>query len=160
MAKLSLTTTPAFQASTNWSTISKSNRQDRFRYYVFDLLYLNGTDLRGAALSDRKRLLAEILADPPTQSVSLSQHFEVDGALLFEKVGRLGLEGIVSKRRTASYKSGRNKDWLKIKCVERQEFVVVGFVPSTTSRKTIGSLVLGYYERGQVRARGQSGHRF
>lgn len=138
----------------------KSNRQDRLRYYVFDLLYLNGSDLRGATLSDRKGLLTEILADSQTQSVSLSQHFEVDGALLFEKAGRLGLEGIVSKRRTASYKSGRNKDWLKIKCAERQEFVVVGFVPSTTSRKTIGSLVLGYYDKGQFAHAGRAGTGF
>jgi bifunctional non-homologous end joining protein LigD len=138
----------------------KNNRQDRFRYYVFDLLYLNGTDLRGAALSDRKHLLAEILAGSSTQNVSLSQHFEVDGALLFEKAGRLGLEGIVSKRRTAPYKSGRNKDWLKIKCVERQEFVVVGYAPSTTSRKTIGSLVLGFHEEGKFVHAGRVGTGF
>jgi bifunctional non-homologous end joining protein LigD len=138
----------------------KNNRQDRFRYYVFDLLYLNGTDLRGAALSDRKRLLSEVLGDSMAGNVSLSQHFEVDGALLFEKVGRLGLEGIVSKRRTAPYRSGRNKDWLKIKSVERQEFVVIGFVPSTTSRKTIGSLVLGVHEKGRFVHAGRVGTGF
>jgi bifunctional non-homologous end joining protein LigD len=104
----------------------KANRRDRYRYYAFDLLYLNGTNLRGASLADRKRLLGEVLSDTPADRTALSEHFEVDGAVLFERAGRLGLEGIVSKRRDAPYRSGRVKEWLKIKCVLRQEFVVVG----------------------------------
>jgi bifunctional non-homologous end joining protein LigD len=138
----------------------KTGLQDRFRYYVFDLLYLNGADLRGASLADRKRLLAEVLSDAPTDKLILSEHFEVDGALLFEQAGRLGLEGIVSKRRDAIYRSGRVKEWLKMKCVLRQEFVVVGYVPSSTSRGFIGSLILGFYEDGKLLHAGRVGTGF
>jgi bifunctional non-homologous end joining protein LigD len=138
----------------------KTNRQDRFRYYVFDLLYLNGADLRGATLADRKRLLSEILSEAPTEKITLSEHFEVDGAALFEQAGRLGLEGIVSKRRDAPYRSGRGKEWLKIKCVLRQEFVVVGYAPSSTSRGIVGSLVLGFYENGSLFHAGRVGTGF
>jgi bifunctional non-homologous end joining protein LigD len=73
-----------------------------------------------------------------------------------EQAGRLGLEGIVSKRRDAPYRSGRVKEWLKIKCVLRQEFVVVGYVPSTTSRGIIGSL-LGFYEKEKLVHAGRVG---
>jgi bifunctional non-homologous end joining protein LigD len=138
----------------------KTNRQDRFRCYAFDLLYLNGADLRGVALADRKRLLSEVLGETQSEKITLSEHFEVDGAVLFEQAGRLGLEGIVSKRRDAPYRSGRSKDWLKIKCVLRQEFAVVGYAPSSTSRAIVGSLVLGFYEKGSLFHAGRVGSGF
>jgi bifunctional non-homologous end joining protein LigD len=139
----------------------KSGRQDRFRYYVFDLLYLNGADLRTASLDDRKRALAGVLASAPdVERIRLSEHFEIDGAKFFEHVSRLGLEGMVSKRPDAPYRSGRSKDWLKSRCVLSQEFVVIGYTPSTASRRSVGALVLGYYERDRLTHAGRVGSGF
>jgi bifunctional non-homologous end joining protein LigD len=139
----------------------KSGRKDRFRYYVFDLLYLAGADLRAASLADRKRLLADILPSGPNDHiVRLSEHFEIDGAKFFDHVSRLGLEGMVSKRRDSPYRSGRSKDWVKSRCVLSQEFVVVGYVPSTASRRAVGSLVLGYYEDDVLVLAGRVGSGF
>ena len=96
----------------------KAGRQNRFRYFAFDLLYLNGVDLTDAALADRKEVLASILASGPrSDKLALSEHFSVDGDTFFEHVSRLGLEGMISKRRDAPYRSGRTKDWLKSRCV-------------------------------------------
>jgi bifunctional non-homologous end joining protein LigD len=73
---------------------------------------------------------------------------------------RLGLEGIISKRRDRPYRSGRHEDWLKIKCTERQEFVIAGFVPSTAMKKAVGSIALGYYEDSKLKYAGRSGTGF
>lgn len=124
-------------------------RTDRFVYYVFDLLHLDGHDLTGAPLAERKALLEQLLtrADGSGEGVlRYSGHFEDDGAMVLQHACRLSLEGVVSKLKDAPYHSGRSRDWIKSKCSERQEFVIGGFVPSTTARKAIGSLVLGVYE--------------
>ena len=124
----------------------KSGRQDRFRYYVFDVLYLDGNDLTGATYLDRKQTLNALFGSRPhSDRLALSEEFAIDGDTFFEHVSRLGLEGMISKRVDSRYRSGRSGDWLKSRCVLAQEFVVVGFVPSTTSRRAIGSLVLGLY---------------
>jgi bifunctional non-homologous end joining protein LigD len=139
----------------------KKGRLDRLRYYVFDLLYLNGVDLRGASLANRKRLLAAVLASAPhAETIFLSEHFAIDGAKFFEHVSRLGLEGMISKRSDAPYRSGRSKDWLKTRCVLSQEFVVVGYVPSNISRGMIGSLALGYFENNRLVLAGRVGSGF
>jgi bifunctional non-homologous end joining protein LigD len=124
-------------------------------------LYLNGADLRTASLDDRKRALAGVLASAPdVERIRLSEHFEIDGAKFFEHVSRLGLEGMVSKRPDAPYRSGRSKDWLKSRCVLSQEFVVIGYTPSTASRRSVGALVLGYYERDRLTHAGRVGSGF
>ncbi len=139
----------------------KAGRQDRFRYYAFDLLYLNGVDLTSAELADRTEILARILAlSPQSGTLALSEHFSIEGATFFEHVSRLGLEGMISKRRDAPYRSGRTKDWLKSKCVLNQEFVVVGYTPSTTARLRVGSLVLGFYEKDKLALAGRVGSGF
>jgi bifunctional non-homologous end joining protein LigD len=124
-------------------------RTDRFVFYVFDLLYLDGYDLRALPLAERKKLLIDILGTEAGQ-IRYSSDFEAEGAVVLNSACRLGLEGIVSKRSDAPYRSGRSRDWIKAKCIFRQEFVIGGYVPSTTSRKAIGSLVLGYYEDGKL----------
>jgi bifunctional non-homologous end joining protein LigD len=139
----------------------KTGRLDRLRYNIFDLLYLNGVDLSGASLANRKRLLASVLdSSPQPERISLSEHFLIDGAIFFDHVSRLGLEGMISKRSDAPYRSGRSKDWLKTRCVLSQEFVIVGYVPSTTSRRIIGSLALGYYETKRLTLAGRVGTGF
>ncbi|RWM91877.1 MAG: DNA ligase D [Mesorhizobium sp.] len=131
-------------------------RSDRFRFYVFDLLHLDGYDLRDVALIKRKELLEKIIGSEGG-IISYSGHFEEDGALVLRHACRLSLEGIVSKLRDAPYRSGRSKNWVKSKCSARQEFVVAGYVPSTTSRKAIGSLVLGVYDHGKLHHVGRVG---
>ncbi|MFI5013917.1 MAG: DNA ligase D [Hyphomicrobiales bacterium] len=134
----------------------RAGRQDRFRYLVFDILYFDGSDLRGAPLVDRKGLLKEVLASAGG-AIAYSDHVEGHGPEAFEHACRLGLEGIVSKRRDTPYVSGRGNHWLKSKSFARQEFVVVGYVPSTASKKAVGSLVLGYYEDGKLIHAGRVG---
>jgi bifunctional non-homologous end joining protein LigD len=124
-------------------------KTDRFAFYVFDLLYADGYDLRGVALTERKGALRALLprGEGP---VRLSEDFDTEGEIVLENACRLSLEGIVSKRSDAPYRSGRNRDWIKSKCLHRQEFVIAGYVPSTTGANAIGSLVLGVYQNGKL----------
>ena len=129
----------------------KSGDPSGIVFYVFDLLYLDGYDLRGAPLSERKAALDQILAAAPAEGVlRYSAHFETNGETLLRHVCALSAEGIVSKRIDAPYQSGRSRDWYKAKCANRQELVVIGFAPSTATPKAIGSLALGYYDRQQI----------
>jgi bifunctional non-homologous end joining protein LigD len=120
-------------------------RSDRFLFYAFDLLYLDGYDLTALPLIERKRLLEQLIGKG-AGIIRYSGHFEEDGDMVLRHACRLSLEGVVSKLRDAPYRSGRGKSWVKSKCSARQEFVVAGYVPSTTSRQAIGSLILGVYE--------------
>jgi bifunctional non-homologous end joining protein LigD len=117
-------------------------------FYAFDLLYLDGYDLRAVPLIERKAALAGIVSG--SGPVRYSEHFDQDGELVLRHACRLSLEGVISKAADAPYRSGRGRDWIKSKCSYRQEFVVAGYVPSSTSAKAIGSLVLGYYEDGKL----------
>lgn len=136
-----------------------AGRTDRFAFYTFDLLHLDGYELRPSPLRARKELLRRLIADG-NPTLRYSEHFDEDGGLILRHACRLSLEGVISKQRDAPYRSGRTKDWLKSKCSERQEFVVAGYVPSTTSRKAIGSLVLGYYRDGKLQHAGRVGTGF
>jgi bifunctional non-homologous end joining protein LigD len=118
-----------------------AERQDRLVLYAFDLLHLDGQDLRRARLDARRALLKQILENAgPT--VRFSESFEEDGAVILKHACRLGLEGVVSKRRDAPYTSGRGKAWIKTKCIASDEFIVAGYTPSTVARRSIGALVL------------------
>lgn len=124
-------------------------RADRFIFYAFDLLHLDGYDLREAPLLARKEALAAILPESGG-IIRYNAHFDENGELVFRHACRLSLEGVVSKLRDGPYRSGRSKDWQKSKCVERQEFVIGGYALSTTSRQAIGSLALGYYDKEKL----------
>jgi bifunctional non-homologous end joining protein LigD len=140
-----------------------AGRSDRFVYWVFDLLHLDGQDLTGASLVARKAALQSLLARAGAADAGplrFSAHFEKDGELVLRHACRLSLEGIVSKLKTAPYRPGRSRAWLKSKCSQRQEFVIGGFTPSTTSRGAIGSLVLGVYENGRLVPVGRVGTGF
>jgi len=134
-------------------------RRDRFVFYAFDLLYLDGYDLTGLPLIERKALLEKIVAEG-NGVLRYSGHFQQDGAVILRHACRLSLEGIVSKQRDAAYRGGRGKIWTKSKCAARQEFVIGGFVPSTVSRKSIGSLVLGVYDGDGLKHVGRVGTGF
>lgn len=120
-------------------------RTDRFVLYLFDLLFLDGEDLRERPLMERKSRLERLLVDAPPV-LRLSAAFEEEGSMVLRHACRLSLEGVVSKKRNGPYRAGRSKDWVKSRCAERQELVICGYVPSTTGRDAIGSLVMGYYE--------------
>ena len=132
-------------------------RSDSFLYYAFDLLHLDGQDLRRVPLAERKAALQRLIGTDAESVVRYSAHFEESGALVLRHSCRLGLEGIVSKDRTSPYRSGRGKLWVKSKCSDRQELVVGGYVPSTAARNAIGSLVLGVYEDRDLRHAGRVG---
>ena len=134
-------------------------KTDRFLFYAFDLLHLDNMDLRGASLLDRKEVLRRLLPGG-SKVLRLSEHFEEDGDLILRHACRLSLEGIISKQKNARYQSGRNKSWVKSKCSERQEFVIAGYVPSTTARKAVGSLLLGVFDRGKLNYVGRVGTGF
>ena len=135
-----------------------AGRQDRFRYFVFDLLYCEGFDLTKAALVDRKSLLQQILVSLPAGSpVRFSEHLEVDGPTMLEHSCRFGLEGIISKRKDLPYRSGRGDHWLKSKCIDRQEFIILGYVPSTADSRSVGAMALGYYADGRLVYAGRVG---
>ena len=134
------------------------DRADRFMYYAFDLLYLDGYDLCALPLVTRKDLLAPLL--PPGGLVRFSEHFNENAAMVLRHACQLGLEGIVSKLKDAPYRGGRGKSWQKSKCSARQEFVVAGYVPSSVSRKAIGSLILGVYEGTDLHHVGRVGTGF
>jgi bifunctional non-homologous end joining protein LigD len=115
-------------------------------YFAFDLLHLNGHNLRPLPLSERKAALAQLIANWGAEQVVFSEHLIADGALLFRRACELHAEGIVSKRADRPYHSGRTGDWLKIKCAREQEFVIGGFTLPSNGIHGIGALLLGYYD--------------
>ena len=120
------------------------------RYFVFDLLSLDGVDLRRQPLEDRKAALAGLIGKTRRAAViQLADHVAGHGAELFEQACRLRLEGIISKRRSAPYVAGRGDTWVKTKCALRQEFVIGGFTEPEGSRQGIGALLIGYYDESE-----------
>ena len=131
-------------------------------YFAFDLLHLNGHNLRNLSLLERKSLLAELLANSG-EYLRLSEHLEGSGETIFHNACDLHAEGIVSKRASGQYTSGRTSDWLKLKCIHEQEFVIGGFtLPSKghTGIHGIGSLLLGYYQNKKLIYAGRTGTGF
>lgn len=138
----------------------KAGSSSRMLYCVFDLLYLNGVDLRGATLIDRKTMLAQLLKGQKGDAVRMSEHLTGDAGSMLAKACELGLEGIISKRADKPYRSGRTGDWVKITCQLIDEFVVGGYLESTAEKGAVGALALGRYERGQLKYVGRTGTGF
>ena len=129
-------------------------------YFAFDLLHLNGRDLTQLPLSERKVILEHVIGKNPSGVIRLSGHFEGRGKDVLQEACRMGLEGIVSKRRDAPYEHGRTRTWLKTKCIKRQEFVIGGFTDPDGSRVGIGALLVGYYENQRLIFAGKVGTGF
>ncbi|HMD18013.1 MAG TPA: non-homologous end-joining DNA ligase [Terriglobales bacterium] len=128
-------------------------------YYAFDLLYLDGLDLRRVALEQRKQLLQDRILSGGV--IQFSDHYAEKGLDLFEAAKQRGLEGIVAKKRGGAYQEKRSSDWLKIKITQRQECVVGGYTDPEGSREYFGALVLGLYDRqGRLIHVGQVGTGF
>lgn len=138
-----------------------ASRTSRMIYYVFDLLRLNGEDLRKEPLVERKERLREFIGpleeDCP---VRFSDHFVEPGRIMLKHACRMGLEGVVSKRADAPYRSGRTGAWIKSKCTQRQEFVIGGYLPSDKTGRGLRSLLVGYNEGGALKYAGRVGTGF
>ena len=134
---------------------------DTMSLQAFDLLHLDGEDLTATKLVDRKALLKPLIAGLGAQSVILySDHIENLGDKVFAQACQLALEGVVSKRRDAPYRSGRTENWVKSKCIERQEFIIAGYSKSSVAGKGLGSLLLAYYSGKELVYAGRVGTGF
>ena len=144
---------------TKLKTELSAERSDNLQYYVFDLLFLNGQDLRDLPLLDRKARLHDLLTGTDFEGrVIYSEHFAENPDFL-PNACRLDMEGIISKRADSAYSGRRGKAWLKVKCHKRQEFVIVGYTESNAGRG-FRSLLLGYYEKGELMFAGKVGTGF
>jgi bifunctional non-homologous end joining protein LigD len=138
-----------------------SGKTGALNFFAFDLLYRDGWNLTDAALEDRKIALAEIIS-PQAQGILRYSDHQIDRGPAFLRQARsFKLEGIVSKRRTDPYRPGRTRSWLKVKCRNREEFVIIGFTDPDGSREGFGALLVGYYDpQGKLRYAGRVGTGF
>ncbi|MER8676278.1 MULTISPECIES: DNA ligase D [unclassified Mesorhizobium] len=132
----------------------------KLHFYAFDLLHLDGWDLRKAPLAKRKALLAELLAGQGANSaIQLSDHVEGDGQGLYDQASILGLEGVVSKRANAIYQSGRTKSWTKVKALETGDFIIAGYTVSDAA-EGLAALGMAEFADGELHYRGKVGTGF
>ena len=130
-------------------------------FYAFDMPFLDGASLMDTPLLERKERLKALLPAPGKDSLVLySEHFHESGKTMLTHACRLGLEGVVSKRADAPYRSGRGGDWIKSKCTLRQEFVIAGYLPSDKSGRGIRSLAVAFREKGVLHYAGRVGTGF
>jgi bifunctional non-homologous end joining protein LigD len=146
------------EGRTNFSELQAdlaSGKQRRMVFYAFDLLYLEGFDLRKSPQIERKRVLKMLFDETKVQSPILySEHMLTDGNEMFAASCKLGFEGIISKNAEAPYRSDRNEGWLKVKCVQKGKFPVIGFVKDPTG---VAALYLGKKEGKELRYMGKVG---
>lgn len=144
-----------FQLLQNWQ-----NNGAALQFFVFDVLWLDGYDVTGLPLIERKRLLKEVI--PADNAViKYSDHVESNGKDFFEVAVAQGLEGVMAKRKDSIYvPDNRTEDWLKVKVVRRQEVIICGFTQPRNSRKFFGALLLGVYQEGELIYVGHTGSGF
>lgn len=139
----------------------KNDDLDSLVYFVFDLLYLDGYDLRQLSILERKEILKEIIHVADIPNIYYSEHIVGNGQSTYEYSCEHDLEGIVSKKITSVYQSKRTTNWLKSKCIANQEFIICGYTLPQGSREYFGSLILGVYnEEGQLTFAGNVGTGF
>ncbi len=150
----------AFEGSaTSFARLAERGHRDvRVFYYVFDLLWLDGWDIRPLALQRRKQLLRAALRFGGP--VRLTPHRNEAGERLFEYACRKGWEGVIAKRAASRYTSARSRDWFKFKCEAGQELVIGGYTAPRGSRTEFGALLLGYYDHDELRYAGKVGTGF
>ena len=136
-------------------------RSDRMVFYAFDLLHLDNSSWRGEPFDKRKLRLEDLLrGQPPDAAVRFSEHFTQTGEVMLAHACRMGLEGVISKRIDSPYHSGRSLDWIKSKCIQRQEFIVIGYLTSAATGRGLRSLIIAYHENGKLRYGGRVGTGF
>lgn len=130
-------------------------------YFSFDLLHLDGHNLRQLPLERRKTILEGLLQERgEDQTLRYSSHFRTSGREFFQRACELGAEGAVSKLASAPYRSERTRAWLKSKCVRQQEFVIGGYTPLANGSHGIGALLLGYFQGNKLMYAGRTGTGF
>jgi bifunctional non-homologous end joining protein LigD len=129
-------------------------------YYLFDIPYCAGYDLRQVPLGERRAVLQRVVDRRPHEKVRFSQMFDAPPQEVLESACKLGLEGVIGKRRDSAYASRRSTDWVKLKCGLRQEFVIGGYTDPRGARTGVGSLLLGVYQDGRLRYAGNVGTGF
>jgi bifunctional non-homologous end joining protein LigD len=127
-------------------------------YFIFDLLFLNGSDLRQLSLLERKQLLKNALAF--SSRIRYVPHRVGEGLAYYEKACKENWEGVIAKRADSLYVSGRSREWLKFKCSMQQEFVIVGFTDPEGKRAGLGALLVGYYDGNKLIYAGKVGTGF
>jgi bifunctional non-homologous end joining protein LigD len=138
-----------------------SARTERIVYYLFDLPYCAGQDLRDVPLQERRAVLQRIVERKPHPNVRFSAVFDAPAGEILASACRLGLEGVIAKRRDSPYVCRRSSDWIKLKCAHRQEFVIGGWTDPKGSRTGIGALLLGVHgDDGKLRYAGNVGTGF
>ena len=146
---------PSFGSLQNW----RSEADGQLVYYLFDILWLEGRDLTGLSLIERKAILKSII--PELDDIRLSDNFPANGDEFFNSVKKMGMEGIMAKRKDSSYLPGeRSKDWLKIKSNKRQEMVIGGYTKNNDTSKPFSSLLLGVYKGNKLVYTGKVGTGF
>ncbi|CAN5208200.1 DNA ligase D [soil metagenome] len=145
---------PDFNALQNAIDNSRSTRID---YFVFDVPFVAGRDLRRVPLQSRRIVLRELLTAHPSERVKFSESFDATPQQMLKAACEMGMEGVMVKRADAPYVSSRTDTWLKLKCSQRQEFIVVGFTDRANSKTEVGGLLLAYHEDGQLRFGGSVG---
>lgn len=149
---------PSFQLLQN--AISK-NGGAGIVYFLFDLPYMNGYDLRASPLRQRRALLEQMLADVPPEHLRYSAPIQQPAQKLLDSACQLAMEGIIGKLADAPYVNGRSDTWIKLKCRQRQEFVVIGYTEPKGSRKFLGALLLGVHDdTGKLHYAGRVGTGF
>jgi len=144
---------PDFQAMQNYI---KNPANKQLRYMIFDILALDGEDLRVKPLAERKEILEDLLADAP-EELRYSAHIEGNGEELLRKACGAQLEGVIGKRADSPYSGTRSGDWIKLKCNPRQEFVIGGYTRSSKRSSGVSSLLLGVYDGGALVYCGRAG---
>lgn len=149
----------SFQALQNAFETGKATR---ITYYLFDLPYLNGADLREVPVEQRRELLGKLLAESnDSELLRFSAAFEAPADRILASACELGLEGVIGKRLGSPYRSRRNKDWIKLKCAHRQEFIIVGYTPPKGGRQQLGALLVALHDdQGQLHYAGKVGTGF
>jgi len=138
-----------------------SSRMEAIHYYVFDLPFYAGFDLREAKLEDRRVLLAQIVGLSSTEQISFSEDFNAPGHNIYDSACRLGLEGIMGKKKDSAYVSGRTRSWIKLKCTKRQELVLAGYTESKARKEGLKALLVGIFDEfGRLRYAGRVGTGF
>jgi len=145
-------------ANADPNAVAHLSRSTPVVYFAFDLLYLDGYDLQQVTLAERRKLLEEVVS--PGGVLRLSTAFPGAGEELLAAARENGLEGIVAKHATSCYESRRSREWLKIKIVDEQEFVIGGYTEPKGDRSYFGALVLGVYDDGKLRWVGNVGTGF
>ena len=146
---------PSFNALQN---AFDSRNTQQISYFLFDMPYFEGHDLRDAPLSARRELLRQLLEMRPQEHLRYSADFGTDAASVLQAACRLDLEGVIAKRADSAYRSTRSSAWLKLKCQQRQEFVVGGYTDRASATGEVGSLLLGVHdEAGVLRSVGSVG---